>query len=166
MIKRFLLAIFSIALLSFAMHKYYVTITEATYNGKRGSFELSVKFIGHDLEKALEESGAPDLYLGTEKESPEADKLIKGYIQKRLQFVVNGKELEWKFVGKEVNDDDFIYCYIESSKTKLVKNITIRNTLLTEVFPAQKNTVYLTLNGNKETFNFHKGSTSETYNLD
>ncbi len=147
------------------MHKYYVSITEATFNGKTATFELSIKFIGHDLEKALEEAGAPDLYLGTEKESDKADEFIKNYIQKRLQFVVNGKALEWKLIGKEVNDDDFIYCYIQSNKTNLVKQITINNTLLTEVFPAQKNAVYLTINGNKETFNFHKGSTSETYNF-
>lgn len=147
------------------MHKYYVSITEAAFNAKTGTFELSIKFIGHDLEKALAEAGAPELYLGTEKESEKANDYIKSYVQKRLQFVVNGKELEWKLIGKEVNNDDFIYCYIESNKTGLVKEITINNTLLTEVFPAQKNTVYLTINGYKETFNFHKGSTSETYNL-
>lgn len=153
------------ALLSFALHKYYVSITEAEYKGKTGTFELSIKFIGHDLEKALSEAGAPELYLGTDKEAENANQVIEDYIQKRFQFVVNGKELDWKVIGKEVNPDDFIYCYIESEKTRLGKEITINNTLLTEVFPAQKNAVYLTINGVKETFNFHKGSTSETYNL-
>lgn len=148
------------------MHKYYVSISEATYNGKSGTFEISIKFIGHDLEKALAEAGAPELYLGTNKENEKANEYILNYIQKRFQFVVNEKLIKWKFVGKEVNDDDFIYCYIESSKTGLVKEITINNTLLTEVFPDQKNVVYLTINGFKETFNFYKGNTSETYNLD
>ena len=147
------------------MHKFYVSITEATFKGKTGTFELSIKFIGHDLEKALAEAGAPELYLGTDKESKKANDYILSYIKKRLQFIVNGKELDWKFVGKEVNDDDFIFCYIESEKALMVKEITINNTLLTEVFPAQKNAVYLSINGYKETFNFHKGSTSETYNL-
>lgn len=166
MIKRFLLAIFSVALLSFSMHKFYVSITEASYNQETTTFELSIKFIGHDLEKALSAAGAPELYLGTDNENKKANKLIENYIQQRLQFVINNKELNWKMIGKEVNDDDFIYCYIESEKVGIPKSITIKNTLLTEVFAAQKNAVYLHLNGEQKTFNFHKGSSIEKYKVD
>ena len=52
------------------MHKYYVSITEAEYNAESKTFEISVKFIGHDLERAISNVGAPELYLGTEKETP------------------------------------------------------------------------------------------------
>ncbi len=152
-------------MMSFSLHKYYVSITEAGYNGKTGTFELSIKFIGHDLEKALAEAGAPELYIGTEKEIDNADEIILNYIEKRFQFIVNGDELEWKLIGKEVNNDDFVYCYIESNKALMVKEITIQNTLLTEVFPDQENTVYLSINGYKETFNFNKGNTTETFNF-
>lgn len=165
MVKKIFFSIVAIALLSFAMHKYYVSITEAAYNSTNQTFELSIKFIGHDLEKAMLEAGIPELNLGTEKEDVEADQYILKYIQKKLHVVVNEKSLDFKFVGKEIKNDDFIYCYIESDKIKKPKSITIKNTLLTEVFSGQKNAVYLTINGDKQTFNFDKDKVVETHQI-
>lgn len=165
MVKKFVFSILAIALLSFAMHKYYVSITEAAYNTTSQTFEVSVKFIGHDLEKALLEAGVPTLYLGTEKEDPKANEYLEKYLEKRIHFVVNDKSLNFKFVGKEINNDDFIYCFIESEKIKNPKTITIKNTLLTEVFPAQKNTVYLTVGDEKINWSLDKDKVSETHEL-
>ena len=165
MVKKIFFSIIAIALLGFAMHKYYVSITEAAYNPTSQTFELSIKFIGHDLEKALAEAGVPNLYLGTDKENPKADEYLLKYIEKKIHFVVNEKSLSFKFIGKEVGDDDFIYCYIESDKIKKPKNITVKNTLLTEVFRGQKNAVYLTVANNKRTFNFNTDKVIETYQI-
>lgn len=153
------------SLLSFAMHKYYVSITEANYNSNNQTFELSIKFIGHDLEKALTEAGVPNLYLGTEKENPKANEYLLKYIEKKIHFVVNEKSLSFNFVGKEIGDDDFIYCYVESQKVKKPKTITIKNTLLIDVFTGQKNTIYLTLGTNKHTFNFDKDNVIEVHEI-
>lgn len=147
------------------MHKYYVSITEADYNFDTQTFELSVKFIGHDLEKALNEAGVPELNLGTPKEHKNADDYLLKYINKKLHFVVNEKSLTFSFVGKEVNDDDFIYCYIESEKVENLQKITIKNTLLTEIFKGQKNTVYLTVGKNKHTFNFDKEKVVDSHQI-
>ena len=144
------------------MHKYYVSITEAAYNSKTQTFEISVKFIGHDLEHVLENAGAPEeMYMGTDKEFEKADDYIKKYIDSRLQITVDGKPLSYTYVGKEVNDDDFIYCYLESNKLKSPKKIEIKNTLLTELFPGQVNTVYLTVGEHKLTYTFDKSKVSE-----
>lgn len=145
------------------MHKYYVSITEADYNTTNQTFELSIKFIGHDLEKALAEGGVPQLFLGTEKEIDKADDYLLKYIEKRLHIVVDDENLKFKFIGKEVQNDDFIYCYLESDKIESPKKITVKNTLLTEVFKGQKNALYLTVGANKHTFNFDKDKVLETY---
>lgn len=162
MVKKVFFSIIAIALLSFAMHKYYVSITEANYNATNQTFELSIKFIGHDLEKALIEGGVSELYLGTEKENSKANEYLMKYIEKKIHVVVNDKSLAFKFIGKEINNDDFIYCYIESDKVENPKTITIKNTLLTNVFSGQKNTVYLTIGSEKHTFNFDKAKVIET----
>jgi len=154
-----------IALLSFAMHKYYVSITEAAYNTESESFELSIKSIGHDLEKALTNAGAPELYLGTPKEIEKADEYLMKYINQRFHMIVDGERLNYTFVGKEVNNDDFIYCFIESSKVDSPKKITIKNTLLTEVFSEQANTVYLKVGGQKINYSLNKGKVSETHEI-
>lgn len=165
MVRKVFFSIVAISLLSFALHKYYVSITEAAYNSTNQTFELSIKFIGHDLEKALKESGVPQLNLGTEKELIESDEYLLKYIEKKIHVVVNEKSLAFKFVGKEINNDDFIYCYVESDKIKKPKSITIKNTLLTEVFPGQKNTVYFTIGDNKHTFYFDKDKVIETHQI-
>lgn len=147
------------------MHKYYVSITEADYNTNSKTFEIAVKFIGHDLEKALNNAGAPNLYLGTEKEHEKADYYLNQYINQRYHMVVDSKSLKFNFVGKEINNDDFIYCYLESDKVETPKKVTIKNTLLTEVFIGQANTVYLTVGNQKINYQLNKRNVSETHIL-
>ena len=165
MIKKILFSGLVLGLLSFAMHKYYVSITEAAYNAEKQTFEISIKFIGHDLEKAMTNAGAPNLYLGTEKEIEKANYYLKQYIDKRLHIVVDGESLQYVFVGKEINNDDFLYCYIESNKIDLPKEVLIKNTLLTEIFNEQANTVYLTVGDQKINYSLNKNKVSETHSL-
>lgn len=173
MIKKFLLqlgsaqvfSILAISLLSFAMHKYYVSITEAEYNVDSKTFEIGVKFIGHDLEEALSAVGAPRLYLGTEKEHEKADYYLSQYINQRFHMVADGVSLNYSFVGKEINKDDFIYCFFESNQLESPKKVTIKNTLLTEIFSGQANTVYLTVGDQKKNYQLNKSNVSETHEL-
>jgi hypothetical protein len=145
------------------MHKYYVSITDAEYNQESEKFELSIKFIGHDLEKALLNSGAPNLFLGTPKENEKANHYLQTYINQRFHMVVDGKSLSYKLIGKEINNDDFIYCYLESDEVSGPKSVTIKNTLLTEVFNEQANTVYLKVGNQKINYSLNKAKVSETH---
>lgn len=165
MIKKVLFLILTVASLGFAMHKYYVSITEAEYNDKSQLFEISIKFIGHDLEEALINAGAPELYLGTSNEIEEANSYLKKYISQRFKMIVDGKELSYKFIGKEVNNDDFIYCYLESNQVTSLHKIEIKNSLLTEVFDKQANTVYLKVGDQKINYSLNKGRVSESHEL-
>jgi len=162
-IKKVLFLGLIVTLLSFAMHKYYVSITEADYNTKTQSFEISIKFIGHDLEKALARGGIPELYLGTPKEIEKANEYLTKYINKHFELTVNDQELVFTFVGKEVDLDDFIYCYLESDKIINPRKIDVKNSLLTELFDGQKNVVYLKAFSNQIEFNLSKEKVRETY---
>ena len=135
MMKKVLFSLFTLVLLSFGMHKYYVSITEAEYNKANEKFEMSIKFIGHDLEKALDNSGAPNLFLGTPKEIEKADQYLERYINQRFHMVVDEQSLSYKLIGKEVNNDDFIYCYLESTKVSNPKSITIKIAII--IIPVQ-----------------------------
>lgn len=165
MIKKAIFSSIAIVLLSFAMHKYYVSITEIAYNSTNQTFEISLKFIGHDLEHALETTGVPELNLGTDKELEKANEYLKKYIDSNFQLTVDGKLLNFKFIGKEVNNNDFIYCYLESEKIDSPHKIEITNSLLTEQFPEQINTLYLTSGKNKITFNFNKNKVNEVHEI-
>ena len=165
MVKKVLFTVVTLALLSFAMHKYYVSITEIEYDADHHKFELSLKFIGHDLEKALDNSGASPLFLGTEKEVKKANHYLASYIQQHLKIIIDGQALNYQLVGKEINNDDFIYCYLESDEVLNPKEITIKNTLLIEVFDDQANAVYLKIGKQKINYSFNKQKVSETHTI-
>jgi hypothetical protein len=80
-------------------------------------------------------------------------------------MVVDGESLNYKFVGKEVNNDDFIYCFIQSNEIASPKKITIKNTLLTEVFDEQANTVYLKVGDQKINYSLNKNKVIETHEI-
>lgn len=166
MLRKLSMVVLTTVLLSFTPHNYYVSITEGEYNSTENTFQFTIKFIGHDLEKALANAGADNLMLGTDKEVGKANDYILSYLNKHFQIIINEKPLNLNFVGKEVGNDDFIYCYLESDKIKKVKYLEIKNTLLIEVFSAQENIVYLTMEDKKYTFSFKSEKIQETLNLE
>lgn len=165
MVKRIFFGIFTLALLSFSWHKYFVSITEAAYIPASEKMEISIKFIGHDLEKALADEGVPEMFLGTDKEILNANNYLETYIEKHLRFIAGDHTIDLKLIGKEVNNDDFIYCYIETEKTTMPEKLTIKNSLLVHTFPEQKNTLYLNVNGKTHTLYFDKGKQTETIEI-
>jgi hypothetical protein len=165
MIRKFLFLIGATLLLSFAWHKYYVTITNVEMNNETQTFEASIKFIGHDLELVLESAGVPALYLGTAKENTNADEYLMKYISKHFEIKVDDKVVPFHFIGKEINNDDFIYCYLESEKVNSPNKITFTNSLLTEKFEKQANILYLKVDGKKVNYTFTKEKRRTYYNI-
>lgn len=165
MIRKFLFLIPTVLLLSFVMHKYYVSITEVELNPATKVLEVSIKFIGHDLELVLESAGVPNLYLGTAKENPKANEFLLAYIQKHFEIRVDEKAVPFHFVGKEINNDDFIYCYLESEKLNSPNKIAFTSTLLTEKFNQQANILYLKVGDKKLNYTFTKDKVRTFYTL-
>lgn len=161
--KKIVLIILACISLSFAYHEFFVSITDGEYHDTEGTFQFTIKFIGHDLEKALEIAGSPDLKLGEEKELESANEYISKYLNSKFSIKCNDKPIGIKFIGKEVGNDDFIYCYVESDKVKKVKTIEIYNSLLTEVFSSQENILYLQIQGKKYNHSFK--TDQNTYNI-
>lgn len=156
MIKKVLFSVVAVLLFSFSAHKYYVSITEVELNPESNTLEISIKFIGHDLEAALESAGVPNLNLGIEKEHKKADDFLLKYIQKHFEIRINEKLISYHFVGKEINNKDFIYCYLESEELHSPNKIEFTNTLLTEKYKDQSNILYLKVGDEKFDYTFTK----------
>jgi hypothetical protein len=142
------------------LHKYYVSVTEMEYNTESEDFEVSIKFIGHDLEHALKQAGVPELYLGTDKEHKEANDFLFKYISKHFSVVNDSIRVQFSFVGKEVGNDDFIFCYLKSKAVNEVSALTISNSLLVELFDKQTNILYYKKGSEKHNHRFTKLNTS------
>jgi len=122
------------------MHEFYVSLTEIRYNTQTESFEVSMRIFPDDLDRALLERTSIHTQLASELEHEEADSLLMVYLLEKFTMVVNGEELTLNYLGKEP-ESNAIWCYLESSKISIPETITVRNTILTELFPDQVNII-------------------------
>lgn len=136
-------------------HEFYVSICQIDHNPKTQALEITLKIFTDDLERALQTQQDTDkVYLGTPKESPQADQYIQHYLQKKLTFVVNNDTLDWSYVGKEV-EFDASWCYIEIENVSSLHELRITNKILVELFDRQTNIVHLQAHGQKKSLLLH-----------
>jgi len=165
MLKRVAAIFFLLISMSFTYHEFYVSVTEGQYDETEQTLQFTMKFIGHDLEKALEIAGTPNLNLGTNKELPNANEYLLKYISSKFSIKNNDTSLSLKLIGKEVGNDDYIYCYIESEKIKKVNSFEIYNALLIELFSGQENILHLDILDKKHSISFNREKTITTIPL-
>ena len=139
--KKFLLLFVALPLLSFsAVHKFYVSATDIQYSEESESLQIISHVFIDDLEKLLKERYNDELFLLNEDEHPDADAFIERYFQDKISIMVDGKEKQLNYIGKEY-DNDQLLVYLEVKDVKPFKNIWVENGVLTDLFPEQKNVV-------------------------
>ncbi len=139
--KRLLLLIAVLPLFAFtAVHKFYVSSTDIEYNEEANSLQIISHVFIDDLEKLLKERYREDLYLLKEGEHPQADQFVKKYFKDKLTITVDGKERQLNYLGKEY-DKDQLLVYIEVEGVEPFSNIGVKNAVLTDLFPEQKNVI-------------------------
>ncbi len=137
--------IFTLALLlgSFELlHEYYISITHIDYNPKSKTIEVSQQYIAHDVEKAIFNRYKVNLHLAEPNEHPKADSLLELYFQDNFKITIDSTiQLNW--VGREVKLDETFLIYLQSDEMKEPTKLTVKNTSLTDVFPAQSNITHV-----------------------
>lgn len=155
-----------LVLFGFIPHQYYVSIIEMKHNTSNKKIEISIKFIGHDLEYALEKEGFANLNLGTMKEKHNADSLLHNYISSHFSILINNTVQPLSFFGKEVKANDDIFCYLESVPTQKITSIEVQSDLLTEYFEEHVSIVYLTIEEQRFNFRLNKNKTKEKHSIE
>ena len=100
--------------------------------------------------------------LGTQSEPPSANEHIESYLQKHLTLTVNGKQVEYKYLGKEAQLDA-TWCYLEVEKVGNVKKLTVDNSIMLSEFDDQTNLVNLNIKGRKKSGMGRKGVTKLSF---
>ena len=125
---------------SWIMHKFYVSLTEVRYNIKTERFEVSMRIFPDDLDRALLARNGIHSQLASKMEHEEADSLLMVYLLNSFAIDADGEEIAFTYLGKDP-ESDAIWCYLESSRVKSPQSISVRNEVLTEIFPEQVNIV-------------------------
>jgi hypothetical protein len=90
------------------------------------------------LEKAVEKQYNIELHLETKKEHKEADKYINQYFKENFKLVIDGKEVEYEYIGKEIEIEK-TYNYIEIMDIPSLKKINIESRMLFNIARTQEN---------------------------
>jgi hypothetical protein len=113
---------------SFALHKFYVSVTQIDYVPNKKRIEITSRIFIDDLEKALTKKHQKKPNITSTNELPEAE--------------------EWT---KEV-EGDVLIIYTKIAISKKINTFEFYNSLLTETFQDQQNIVHTNINSNKKSF--------------
>jgi hypothetical protein len=132
-------------------HKFYVSVTQIEYVKEKESVEIVMRIFIEDLEKLLRERYDKNITLNASKSEKQIDSYIENYVAKKVLIKVNNNPLDFKFLGKEY-EDDIVFCYLEIEDVSEIKDFEISNTLFFEVFKEQQNIIKTNINTEMESF--------------
>jgi hypothetical protein len=133
------------------LHAFHISKTDMTFKPQDKSMQMTLHLFIDDLEMGLEKQGHKKLFVGTERELPKTNELIFNYLKSNFNIKLNNKDVVYTWVGKETTSDkQALWVYLEIKNVKDVKNITVENKILTEVFSDQKNIVQVNIPSKKQ----------------
>lgn len=145
-IRPFVLIIFSLIFSSF-VHEYYVSVTQIEYISEEKSLQIITRIDFDDLERTLQERYNSNIDLTTLNEKPLVQKYIEKYLKDKLLIKVNTQNVNFEYIGRKY-DNDQVICYLEATQIDSVTTIEVKNTVLFDNFPEQKNVLKI-LNENE-----------------
>jgi len=122
-------------------HEFHVSKCLVEYKAENAEVQISMNMFIDDLETALASRGVEQLFIGTEKESQEADEYIEKYIDQVFQIEIDSLGMvDPFFLGKEVSEDlTSIWCYMQIPMSQPIQSLKVKNSILLETFDDQKN---------------------------
>jgi len=138
--KKVFVLIIAVLSFSFALHKYYVSILEFSFNAETEQLELSVKVFNDDWQNALDYRLGEPVLLGSKNEYPQIDSLSELYLNDNIRVAINDTIRTFKLLGSEIDGEaTWMYLYVDSVSS--FNSIKISCSLLTELFDEQRNII-------------------------
>jgi len=129
-------------LLSFTMHKFYVSITKIEFAQEENSLQIINKLFIDDIEDVLQARYSESVSLGPEQETLDDAQLLEEYVLQKLKIEINGSPVKLVYLGHEY-DNDVVKSYIEVEDISELKNISVENKMLMELFEEQQNIIHI-----------------------
>ena len=115
------------------LHKYYVSTTLIDFDEDSNYFEITLKTFYDDLELDLNISD-----IDYKKDYEKMNKLYERYLIENFQIFSNNQIVNLDYLGFEKKNDQ-INIYLQFKLKNGRKNFSIRNKILYNSFPKQKN---------------------------
>ena len=150
---RFLFLLLFIPLVSFTIHKYYISLCEIEYIEDQKSLQIKLALFIDDIELTLNKNHHTELYLATKTEAENVDELYEEYLIRHFKLKVNTSDVAFTYIGKEY-DDDIVRFYLEVTDIETLKSLEIQNSCLLRDFQDQQNIIKIKVNKLHKTFYF------------
>ncbi|MEB2773729.1 DUF6702 family protein [Algoriphagus sp. D3-2-R+10] len=137
--QQFYLYMISVGWLVFA-HPFHISLTEIKWNERTEHMEISQKIFWDDLEIALSGYHKKSIDFLNPADEDLLNDQLKEYLLSQNQLWIDGESVNLNFIGYEV-EDDAAWFYLESEKVREPVSIKVKNSLLLDDFPDQKNVV-------------------------
>lgn len=134
--------------LSFIPHPYYISVTEIDYFAQQKEVQIACKIFTDDFEEALSLTNGRRIKLIENFKSAATDSLVVNYLKMHLHLEADGRMVELRWVGKEI-EGEAVWCYLSASQVSAEKQLTLNNDLLYHFREDQVNIVHIKA-GNKK----------------
>ncbi len=142
----------------FALHPFYISLTDMVYNPESERIEIAQKIFWDDFEVALTNKYQEPVDFLNPKEPERLEKLVENYLLEKNQIFMHGKALPLSYLGYEI-EEDAAWFYLESEQVELANEILITNGLLIDEFPSQQNIVNFYIDRKPKSLITHKNKT-------
>lgn len=143
----FLLVLFFV-LTAMSYHRFYTAIYQINYVPEKKMIQITSRIFADDLNDALKNQFHKTTFFGITKENPDDIVLLKKYLSDKFKLSVNGKFQAMNYLSHEI-EDNVIVCYLNIKDVTKLKNLTIENSILTEIHSEQQNIIQFNDNGDK-----------------
>ena len=142
-------------------HAFYVSIMEIKWEKNAEFGQIQFKIFADDLEDAIYFHHRKRISILNSLDNPETTKLMVNYLQSRVSFNLDGRSVPWTFEkGEALQEAVFLNFRIDRSG--LPEAITVRNSILTEIFDTQTNIIRFDIAGQKKILKLDKETNQGT----
>lgn len=150
----FILVLFLfIAMSSFGVHKFYVSIYQIDFVPEKKRVEITARIFIDDLNLALEKEFKIKTNLGDKSESKQDVEVLQQYLTKHLRISIDGKEKEILFLSKEI-ENNVVIVYLKVIEIKKFSTFKIYNNALLDLYSDQQNIIQTNFYKNKRNYIF------------
>ncbi|MFC5625448.1 DUF6702 family protein [Algoriphagus winogradskyi] len=137
--QQFYLYMISLGWLVFT-HPFHISLTEIRWNAETEHIEISQKIFWDDLEIGLGDFHKESIDFLNPSNKDKLNKQIESYLKEKNMIWIADKTVPLNFIGYEV-EEDAAWFYLESEKVKNPTSVKVKNSLLVDIFPDQKNVI-------------------------
>lgn len=124
------------------VHPFHVSVSDVNYNQESKAVEITHKIFLDDLENALNRRSESKVDILNSAANNQLNDQLIVYLENHFSLNIDGEKINLDFVGSEIQADA-IWIYQESPSIKSFSEISIKNTILFEMFEDQTNLVHI-----------------------